>query len=68
MPAYRDNPFDVNNHGEVDLHNYYDDAVSTKGSARKQRKECCPEIARQTIHCHCAVQIFRFQSITFFLS
>lgn len=32
MPAYRDNPFDVNNHSEVDLNNYYDDApVSTKG-------------------------------------
>ena len=40
MPAYRDNPFELNNHSEIDLQNYYDDApVSTNvhpGGARTE--------------------------------
>lgn len=60
MPAYRDNPFDVNNHSEVDLNNYYDDApVSRKVTARKQEARGIlwyPEIVRHTIHRPCAVQ------------
>jgi hypothetical protein len=48
MPAYRDNPFDVNNHSEVDLNNYYDDAVSTKVTAPQNTRHEEPVVSRNS--------------------
>ena len=56
MPAYRDNPFDLSNHSEIDLQNYYDDApVSTNLQPGGARTEIVPGKYLATI---CAVLLY----------